>query len=82
MNELETILSNHIEGGPGAYKKLYDDLERIIISSPNLFSLVKEMREAQRMYFKTRNTDWLQKSKKLEREVDQLIEDISKPKLF
>ena len=27
MNRLEEILSNHIEGGPGAWKKLYDDIE-------------------------------------------------------
>lgn len=28
MSRLEKILSEHIEGGPGAWKKLYDDIEQ------------------------------------------------------
>ena len=30
MNRLEKILNHHISGGPGAWKKLYDDLEELI----------------------------------------------------
>lgn len=37
-------------------------------------TLVMEMRTAQRQYFKTRSTDWLHRSKELEREVDAAIE--------
>ena len=33
---------------------------------------VREMREAQRNYFRTRTSIWLQRSKDLEREVDTL----------
>ena len=38
-----------------------------------LWQKVKEMRQAQKTYFKTRNGDALQASKNLEREVDQMI---------
>lgn len=30
MNRLEKILNHHISGGPGAWKKLYDDLEDLV----------------------------------------------------
>lgn len=38
-----------------------------------LWQKVKEMRQAQKTYFKTRSGDALQASKNLEREVDQMI---------
>ena len=37
---------------------------------------VRAMREAQRNYFKLRETYWLQESKRLEREVDGLVEAV------
>jgi len=45
--------------------------------------LVKKMREAQKSYFRTRDYNYLSESKKLERQVDKLIEEESKgPSLF
>ena len=38
--------------------------------------LVKEMRDAQVIFFKTGHFDYLTKSKKLEREVDKATEEI------
>lgn len=38
-----------------------------------LWQKVKEMRQAQKNYFKTRSGDTLQASKNIEREVDQMI---------
>ena len=40
---------------------------------------VAKMRNAQKMYFKTRERTWLEESKRLEREVDRLINDANKP---
>jgi hypothetical protein len=37
--------------------------------------LVRQMREAQRQYFKTRHTDALNRSKDLERRVDMWIKE-------
>lgn len=34
---------------------------------------VSEMRTAQKQYFKTRDSQWLQRSKKLKREVDDIL---------
>ena len=36
-------------------------------------ALVRRMREAQREYFKTRNSGWLRLSKDLERQVDEVL---------
>lgn len=38
---------------------------------------VAAMREAQRQYFKTRDKEWLNKSKSLEREVDKMLAGIA-----
>lgn len=46
------------------------------------FNAVEAMREAQKYYFKTRNSDDLKRSKELERKVDDMIAYIRKPKLF
>lgn len=46
------------------------------------FNAVEAMREAQKHYFKTRNSDDLKRSKELERKVDNMIAYIRKPKLF
>ena len=46
------------------------------------FNAVEAMREAQKYYFKTRNSDDLKRSKELERKVDNMIAYIRKPKLF
>lgn len=45
--------------------------------------LVRRMRQAQREYFKTRNSGWLQLSKDLEKQVDQELKQIdNNPALF
>lgn len=41
----------------------------------NFRTLVKKMRYAQKEYFKTRETKWLEWSKKLEKAVDKELED-------
>jgi hypothetical protein len=40
---------------------------------------VTKMRNAQKMYFRTREKTYLEESKRLEREVDRLIESANKP---
>ena len=40
------------------------------------YEKVKEMRQAQKLHFKTKRTDYLRKSKVLEKEIDQEIERI------
>lgn len=44
--------------------------------------LVREMREAQKRYFKTRSLDVLETSKRLEREVDRELENDGQGVLF
>lgn len=39
------------------------------------FDLVREMREAQKAYFMTRTKETLDRSKRLERDVDKVIKD-------
>lgn len=43
--------------------------------------LVKEMREAQKLYFRTRTGSALELSKRLEKEVDAKIEEFDSPQL-
>lgn len=43
---------------------------------------VKQMREAQKKYFKTRDQQVLAQSKMHEKDVDDLIESFTKPNLF
>ena len=43
---------------------------------------VKQMREAQKKYFKTRVQQVLAQSKMYEKDVDDLIESFTKPNLF
>lgn len=45
------------------------------MTEQQFYELVKEMREAQRAYFKTRDKSWLNKSKDLEKQVDQAIKE-------
>ena len=45
-------------------------------------ALVREMRQAQKEYFKTRDRDVLNRSKSLERQVDKAIEAMNAPGLF
>ena len=40
------------------------------------YEKVKEMRRAQKLYFKTKRTDYLRKSKELEKEIDREIERV------
>ena len=40
---------------------------------------VKKMRNAQKMYFRTREKTYLEESKRLEREVDRMIDNANKP---
>ena len=42
------------------------------------YEKVKEMRQAQKMYFKTRRIDYLRLSKQLEREIDIEIKRVEK----
>lgn len=44
--------------------------------------LVAGLRQAQRKYFKTRSYSDLAEAKKLEKQVDDALEDINNPKLF
>ena len=46
------------------------------------FTMVTEMREAQKSYFKTRCLTDLAKSKELERKVDDFIYGVKNPKLL
>lgn len=49
------------------------------MKSNEFVKLVAQMREAQRNYFKTRNSAWLEKSKMLERQVDNQIKAMTDP---
>jgi hypothetical protein len=44
------------------------------MSDAELIALVREMRAAQKAYFKTRNLEHLTTSKRLEREIDKALE--------
>jgi len=48
----------------------------------DFIELVSEMRRARRSYFRTRDHGDLQLSKKLEKEVDQKIQELKTPNLF
>lgn len=45
-----------------------------------IITAVKAMREAQKEYFRTRDKQTLQKSKALEKRVDNMMEEYFKPK--
>lgn len=40
--------------------------------------IVQKMREAQKKYFKTHSSEWLDKSKALEKQVDTILEERNK----
>jgi len=44
--------------------------------TPKELALFKEMREAQKKYFRTRSTTDLSEAKALEKEVDKLLDDL------
>ena len=46
------------------------------MTARQFYEKVKEMRQAQKLYFKTKRTDYLRKSKVLEKEIDQEIERV------
>ncbi len=48
------------------------------MTAKEFFSLVTEMRNAQKMYFRTRDRNDLQKSKKLEKQVDDEIRRVER----
>lgn len=53
------------------------------MDAKTFFKLVEQMRKAQKSYFSSRSSFWLQQSKLLEKEVDAEIErvnDLLKPK--
>ena len=50
-----------------------------MMESKEFVKLVADMREAQRNYFKTRDRSWLDKSKALERRVDNQIAAMNNP---
>lgn len=43
----------------------------------DLIRLTVETRKAQRMFFDTRDTSWLAKAKKLEKQLDEMLEAIT-----
>lgn len=47
--------------------------QKEVMKAKDFFDLVSEMREAQKLYFKTRSKEVLQRSKILERKVDDEI---------
>lgn len=49
------------------------------ITIESLADKVREMREAQRKYFKQRSPTWFAQSKRLEQEVDDLLTRIPEP---
>lgn len=49
------------------------------MENKEFIKLVADMREAQRNYFKTRDRSWLDKSKALERQVDNQIAAMNNP---
>lgn len=51
------------------------------ITIEDLARKVKEMRQAQRNYFKTRAPKYLDRSKEMEREVDGITEEILNPQI-
>ena len=51
------------------------------ITIEDLARKVKEMRQAQRNYFKTRALKYLDRSKEMEREVDGITEEILNPQI-
>jgi phosphate uptake regulator len=53
------------------------------MTAVELARLVAEMRRVQRHYFRTRNQDELEASKRLERDVDRAVEEVLRqPTLF
>ena len=50
-----------------------------LMTLENFVECVAAMRNAQRQYFKTRSSDWLEKSKELERNIDRMIADFRDP---
>ena len=48
------------------------------MTNRQFYEKVKEMRKAQMFYFKTKRTDYLRKSKELEKEIDREIERVEK----
>lgn len=54
-----------------------DNTQLLVSAAKNLAALVRDMREAQKSYFASQETDvkrqWLERSKSLERRVDEAI---------
>ena len=48
------------------------------MNSKQFFDKVSQMREAQKMYFKTKSAQYLRESKSLEKEIDMEIERVNK----
>ena len=48
------------------------------MNATEFFSLVTEMRNAQKMYFRNRTPDYLQQSKQLEKKVDDEIRRVQR----
>jgi hypothetical protein len=48
------------------------------MNAKEFFSIVTEMRNAQKMYFRNRTTDNLQRSKRLEKQVDDEIRRVQR----
>ena len=48
------------------------------MTAKEFFSLVTEMRNAQKMYFRNRTPDYLQQSKQLEKKVDDEIRRVQR----
>lgn len=60
------------------------DLEGSHLNAVELAELVRQMREAQRLYFRERSPQALSVAKELERRVDRAVDEVlnEQPKLF
>lgn len=49
-----------------------------VMTTGEFADIVQKMREAQKQYFKTHSSEWLDKSKVLEKQVDTILEERNK----
>jgi predicted alternative tryptophan synthase beta-subunit len=58
------------------------DLVTTRVKETEIVSIAKAMRQKQKEFFKTRRADPLEQAKKLEKMLDQIIDESENPKLF
>ena len=76
QNEMlaEFILSK-CNGYPNENKGAIETAIQIIKDYKSILELTKEMRFSQKKYFDTRRSEWLQKAKDLEKQIDAKLEE-------